>query len=181
MSKFITEKNVYLRPFIDEDVDLLFEGLNDETVRETLFTFRPKTKHELLEEYRKDSSNQNTVLFTICELSSGKAVGITAFYRVDYVSRAAVFFIAIYDTSKWNSGYGTQATRLMIKYAFDVLNLNRIQLHVALENTKAVEIYKKCGFVVEGTLRQAMYHHNRYVDFYVMGILRNEYYSNKNS
>lgn len=179
MSKFITGEKIYLRPFVDEDVDLLFEGLNDSSVRETLFTFRPKTKHELLEEYRKDSSNPNTILFTICELQSEKAVGITAFYRVDYVSRAAVFFLSIYNPAKWSSGYGTEATKIMIDYAFDILNLNRIQLHVSMENPRAIEIYKKCGFVVEGTLRQAMYHNNRYVDFYVMGILREEYYSSK--
>ncbi len=176
MSKFITGKKIYLRPFAEEDVDLLFDGLNDSTVRETLFTFRPKTKHELLDEYKKESSNPNTILFTICELQSNKAVGITAFYRVDYVSRAAVFFLSIYDTTKWNSGFGTEATELMVSYGFEILNLNRIQLHVSVENPKATEIYKRCGYQIEGTLRQAMYHNNRYVDFYVMGILRTDFY-----
>lgn len=64
----------------------------------------------------------------------------------------------------------------MVKYAFDILNLNRLHLHVCAENDKAVKAYQKAGYTIEGTLRQAMYHHNRYIDFFVMGMLREEYY-----
>ncbi len=67
----------------------------------------------------------------------------------------------------------------MIQYGFDILNLNRIQLHVCCDNVFAVKAYEKAGYKIEGTLRQAMYHHNKYCDFYVMGILRSEYYSTK--
>ncbi|NOX64654.1 MAG: GNAT family N-acetyltransferase, partial [Chlorobi bacterium] len=66
-----------------------------------------------------------------------------------------------------------------LKYSFDILNLNRIQLHVAVNNPAGIKIYKRSGFVIEGTLREAMYHNNEYVDFYVMGILRKDYYKNK--
>ena len=35
--------------------------------------------------------------------------------------------------------------------------------------------YKKCGFIVEGTLREAMFHQGKYSDFYVMGILKRDF------
>ena len=176
MTGFLEGASIYLRPWRDEDLDLLFKGLNDPRVRETLFTYRPKSKFELMEEIKKDLSSDKNILLTVCETGSNQAVGMTAFYRIDHVSRAAIFFLSIYDSAKWHLGYGSEATRLMVDYAFNLLNLNRIQLHVASENPKAISIYEKCGFVKEGTLREAMYHNDRYVDFFVMSILRSEFY-----
>ena len=87
----------------------------------------------------------------------------------------AVFYIAIAEKENWSKGFGKEATRLMVDYAFKTLNFNRIQLHVSVENERAVNAYKNAGFVIEGTLRQAMYHKSKYVDFYVMGILKEDW------
>jgi RimJ/RimL family protein N-acetyltransferase len=86
----------------------------------------------------------------------------------------AIFYIGIADKTNWSKGYGSEATELMVHYAFSTLNLNRIQLHVAKENKPAVKVYQKAGFKIEGTLREAMYHKGQYCDFYVMGILRSD-------
>ena len=67
----------------------------------------------------------------------------------------------------------------MVEYGFNVLNLNRIQLHVAAHNSRGIKAYEKVGFRREGLLRQAMYQNDRYFDFYVMAILRNEFYGKK--
>jgi RimJ/RimL family protein N-acetyltransferase len=178
MEFFLNGSSIYLRPWLENDIDIWFKGVNDPDVRETLFTFRPKSKEELMDEINKDLSNDKSILFTICESKSNQQVGTTAFYRIDFVSRAAIFFLSVYDKTKWGLGFGTEATRLMVDYAFNILNLNRIQLHVSTENPNAIAIYKKNGFMIEGTLRQAMYHNNKYVDFYVMSILRDDFYKN---
>jgi len=175
--KFLEGKKVYLRPYMEEDNQLVFFGKNNEQVRETLFLFSPLSMEQIKNELTQWSNSKETILFTICKKPDDIPVGQTAFIRIDYVSRAAVFYMAIYDSGFWSKGFGGEATKLMLKYAFDILNLNRIQLHVSSENVNATEIYKKAGFKTEGTLRQAMYHYNRYVDFYVMGILREEYYA----
>jgi RimJ/RimL family protein N-acetyltransferase len=85
-------------------------------------------------------------------------------------------YIAIYNPEFWSKGYGKEATKLVLKYSFDILNLNRIQLHVANNNKNGIKAYEKAGFVTEGILREAMYHNNKYVDFYVMSILRTDFY-----
>ena len=175
--KFLEGEKIYLRPLQDEDSKLVYFGKNNTDVRETLFLFAPMTLELVQAELKQWSTSKEIMLFTICSQDNNQPVGQTAFVRIDYVSRAAVFYIAIYDPEFWSKGYGGEATRLMLKYAFDILNLNRVQLHVCCENVKGVEAYKKAGYKIEGTLRQAMYHHNRYIDFYVMGILREEYYS----
>lgn len=174
--KFIDGEKIYLRPVEDGDAELFYYGKNDSSVRETLFLFKPYSRDDIKQETEKWFKSNENILFTICEKDSEKAIGITGLFRVDYVSRAAVFFIAIYDPEFWSKGYGGEATRLVIRYSFDILNLNRLQLHVSVDNEKGVKAYKKAGFTVEGTLREAMYHNDEYVDFYVMGLLRKEYY-----
>ncbi|HOT98121.1 MAG TPA: GNAT family protein [bacterium] len=173
---FLQGESIYLRPFAEEDLELVQFGKNDPRVRETLFLAMPQTLEQVRAEMAAWSTSKETVLFTICSKTEGKPVGQTAFVRIDLISRAAIFYIAIYDPGEWKKGYGGEATRMMVAYGFDQLNLNRIQLHVSCENTHAVAAYKKAGYAIEGTLRQAMYHHDRYVDFYVMGILREDYY-----
>ena len=174
--KFVKGEKVYLRPLEEGDNKLFYYGRNDPSVRETLFLFRPYTKKNIEEEVERWLKGNENILFTICENESDKAIGLTGLYRVDYVSRAAVFFISIYDPEFWSKGYGGETTKLVIKYSFDTLNLNRLQLHVSVENEKGVKAYKRAGFTIEGTLREAMYHNDEYVDFYVMGLLRKEYY-----
>lgn len=177
--KFLEGKKVYLRPYMESDSELVLFGKNNTEVRETLFLFSPMTLEQVKAEMNSWSNSKEIVLFTICLQKNNRPVGQTAFVRIDYVSRAAVFYIAIYDPAYWSKGFGSEATSLMIQYGFDILNLNRIQLHVCCDNVFAVKAYEKAGYKIEGTLRQAMYHHNKYCDFYVMGILRSEYYSTK--
>ncbi|MFC2083787.1 GNAT family N-acetyltransferase [Bacteroidota bacterium] len=177
--KFLEGKEIYLRPFKEEDLEIIHFGKNDAHVRDTLFLFKPYTVKDLRTEIEEWLSKNDTVIFTICLSENNEAIGQTALFRIDFVSRAAIYFIAIYNPKFWSKGYGSETTNLVMKYAFDILNLNRIQLHVSAENEKGVKAYKKAGFKVEGTLKQAMYHNNQYFDFYVMGFLREEYYSSK--
>lgn len=178
--KFIEGKKIYLRPFKESDLELVEFGKNNSDVRETLFLFAPVTTEQVKNEMTAWTTSKEIMLFTICREDDDEPVGQTALVRIDYVSRAAVFYLAIYDPGFWSKGYGGEATRLMLQYSFEILNLNRVQLHVCCENPNAVKAYKKAGFSIEGTLRQAMYHHDRYIDFYVMGILREEYYKPQN-
>ncbi len=179
IAKFTSGEKIYLRPILESDAELVWYGKNDPDVRETLFLFTPMTLAQVHGEQQAWTANRETVLFTICSLADNTPVGQTAFVRIDQISRAAIFYIAIYDPAYWSRGYGGEATRLMVHYGFDVLNLNRIQLHVAAENEHGVAAYERAGFRKEGVLRQAMYHHDRYVDFFVMAILREEYYQKK--
>lgn len=177
---FINGKKIFLRPVEVEDAEFLAFCLNSPDIRPTFFTNFPTNvfrQTELIRSLYKDS--REYVPFIICEKNQGEPVGITAFHRIDLISRAAIFSIIIPEKKNWDKGYGTEATQLMVEYGFDVLNLNRIQLHVCSLNTRGIKVYEKVGFVKEGLLRQAMYQNDEYYDFYVMAILRDEYYQRK--
>lgn len=177
--KFYEGEKIYLRPVEESDLELFYFGRNNPDVRETLFLFFPMTYEQVKNDIQLILNSKENLTFTIVEKESEIPIGQTSFVRIDYVSRMATFFLAIWDPAYWSKGYGSEATQLMVDYGFEILNLNRIQLHVAHENINAIKAYEKCGFKIEGTLREAMYHHNRYCDFHLMAILRSEFYEMK--
>jgi len=169
---FLEGEKVILTPMEEEDAEYIRQMENDPDVRYALFLYKPLTRESAENKVREMISSPDIFMFMIMEKESGQKIGQTGLVRIDFVSRAAVFYIAIHHKASRSKGFGTEATRLMVDYAFHTLNLNRIQLHVNSENIPAVHIYKKLGFEIEGTLRQAMYHDGKYCDFYVMGKTR---------
>jgi len=172
---FLVGEKIYLRPIEVDDAEFISMGENDEAVRDALFLAFPVSVSQIREKIEKSLNDPSQLIFMIVSKEDNVTVGQTAFFRIDYVSRAAVFYLAILDTKFWGAGFGSEATKLMVDYAFQTLNLNRIQLHVNAENTPAIKIYQRAGFKKEGVLRQAMFKNNRYFDFWVMGILREDW------
>ena len=75
----------------------------------------------------------------------------------------------------WRRGLGVDASRLLVQYGFDTVNLNRIWLEVFEDNPAARRIYEKIGFRAEGTLRQHSFREGRWWDVLVMGLLAEEW------
>lgn len=172
---FLIGEKVYLRAVEKGDAQIIALSENHPEPRQTLYFALPTSieHHQARLEEHKDDPRE--IAFTIVDKESDRAIGMTAFFRIDWVSRMAIFYIAIAEKENWSKGFGKETTRLMVTYAFETLNLNRIQLHVSTLNEPAVKAYKAAGFKVEGTLRQAMYNQKHYSDFYVMAILSEEW------
>lgn len=172
---FIKGEKIYLRAYEPGDEEMVARIENHPDPRQTLFYAFPTTHEQQREKINRLINSHTSIHFTICRNDDNEPIGQTALVRIDWVGRMAIFYIGIADKVNWNKGYGRETTALMLAYAFETLNLNRIQLHVATENEAAVHVYQKTGFAIEGTLREAMYHEGRFCDFYVMGILRREW------
>ncbi|HEX5404599.1 MAG TPA: GNAT family protein [Pseudonocardiaceae bacterium] len=78
-------------------------------------------------------------------------------------------------------GYGTDAVRVMVAYAFREMGLHRVQLEVAPFNRAGVRSYEKAGFTVEGRHREAVFHDGRWYDEVLMSILDHEWAANRPS
>jgi len=75
----------------------------------------------------------------------------------------------------WGQGYGTDAIRVLLRYAFRELGLHKIFLRVLVSNTRAIRCYEKCGFKREGLHRQELYVGGQWHDLIYMGLLASEY------
>ena len=63
--------------------------------------------------------------------------------------------VGIGEHDCWGKGYGTEATRLILDYAFTVLGLHNVMLRVFSYNERAIRSYRKVGFKEMGRRRQA--------------------------
>jgi RimJ/RimL family protein N-acetyltransferase len=172
---FLKGDRIYLRAPEPEDTPMIARLENHPDPRYTLFYAMPTSLQKQREKTEWQTRDPSTILFTICRNDTQEAIGQTSFVRIDWVGRMGTFYLGIADKPNWSKGFGTEATRLMVDYAFRTLNFNRVELKVAVENVAAYRVYEKVGFLREGTLRQAMYHEGRYCDFHMMGILRQDY------
>ncbi len=172
---FIIGEKIYLRALEDGDEKIIAITENHPDSRETLFHALPTDFDSIRDKWSKLRDDSNTIALVICSKNPDNPIGLTAFHRIDWVGRMAIFYIAIADTKNKSKGFGSETTKLIMNYAFNTLNLNRVQLHVAVENVKAIAVYKKTGFEIEGTLRQAMFGEGKFHDFYVMGLLKEDF------
>lgn len=123
-------EKIILRPIELSDIDQLL-NINDIDVRQTLLSVFPLNRVREEEWVRSlYSSERKDVVFGIVPLNQETLIGTTGLHTIDWVNRLAGFGIAITDKRFWNMGFGTEATKLILKYAFEYLNLNRVALSV---------------------------------------------------
>jgi RimJ/RimL family protein N-acetyltransferase len=165
-----------LRALEQEDLPRCVRWFNDPDVRRFLVMRYPlsMTEEEQWWASRVERAQDNDHAFAI-EAEDGTHIGNIGLHNWERENRRAMLGIAIGDKRYWGQGYGTDAIRAMLGWAFGYLNLNRVYLTVYAHNERAIRCYEKCGFQHEGTMRQAQYIDGRYVDEWTMGILRDEF------
>jgi RimJ/RimL family protein N-acetyltransferase len=175
-SVFLRTERLDLRALEPGDGPLLAACNNDPAVRLTFFTHTPTSvarEEERISRLYGPGADHLPLAIVVRE--EARAIGVTALHRLDLVSGAAVFSICITSEPHRSRGFGSEATEAMMRWAFQVLGLHRVQLHVWTENEAAVRAYRRVGFELEGTLREAMQHDGRRCDFHVMGLLAREW------
>ncbi|EJU01286.1 acyl-CoA N-acyltransferase [Dacryopinax primogenitus] len=103
-----------------------------------------------------------------------KIVGFVSLVLPEPKNRDTEFSIAL-AFAWWSLGLGTEVLTWLMRYNFDKLGMHRLTLHAFGDNERAVELYKHLGFVLEGTMREAVLHDNEWIDLVVMGILDREW------
>lgn len=113
--------------------------------------------------------------FMIRTLEDDRIIGEIGLDGVLWSHGDAWVGISIGEKEYWGRGYGTDAMRVLLHYAFTELNLHRISLSVFEYNPRAIRSYEKAGFVLEGREREAIARGGKRWDMIYMGILREEW------
>jgi RimJ/RimL family protein N-acetyltransferase len=162
-----------------EDLARFRDWLNDPEVRRHLSLAYPVgLAHEeqwLDEQMRQEPAVQAYVIEAPRAPEEWAPIGVVGFQGLDWRNRSVEIGLFIGDKSLWDGGYGTDATRTLVRFAFRELNLNRVLLRVYEDNTRAIRCYEKVGFKEEGRLRQDRFRDGRYLDTVLMGLLREEF------
>jgi diamine N-acetyltransferase len=146
----LTEPDIKLRPLERSDLHFVHQINNNSNIMRYWFEEPYEAYVELVQLYDRHIHDQSERRFII-ENKEGQLVGLVELVEINYIHRRAEFQIII--APSWQGKkYAERATRLAIDYAFGVLNLYKLYLFVDKENEKAIHIYKKCGFHIEGEL-----------------------------
>jgi len=151
--------------------------LNDWDVRRFLAPNLPhpytiQDEEDWFNHQRNDASSRH---FAILTLAEGKLIGNCGLHQIDWSNRHAIFGIVIGDKNYWGKGFGTDATRTILRYAFEEANFHRVALEVFDFNPRGMRVYERCGFKLEGTRRQALFREGAWHDEHIMAILRDEW------
>jgi diamine N-acetyltransferase len=139
--------------------------------------FRPTTLEQESAAFDAVTKDPTYALFTVYDRATRRAMGMTYLSDIERRNRTAEFGIVIGEADCRGRGYGTEATRLTLDYAFTVLGLNSVELWVADYNLPGRRCYAKVGFQEAGRWRQARWFNGRFRDEILMVILAEEFAS----
>ncbi|MDY0151301.1 MAG: GNAT family protein [Candidatus Cloacimonas sp.] len=173
--KLVGEK-CYLSPISIEDVEKYTEWVNDMEIGQFML-FSATVLDQDKERKSLQHMMEHSTVFAIIEKDTNKVIGNCGLHNLSDVHRHATFGIFIGEKTFWNQGIGTEATALMLDFAFNILNLNNISLEVCAYNKRATRSYEKVGFKYLGTRRKYMFMAGEYHDMLVYDILAEDFVS----
>lgn len=169
---------VKLRAYRKEDLERVVDLINDPEVKKLLTPGIP-FPYTMEDEYKwYDSITANTsgvYSFAIETLEEKRYIGGCGVNHVDWKNGTVTIGIFIGDKDYWGKGYGTDAMQVLIGFIFDEMNIRKIKLNVFSFNERAIKSYEKCGFKVEGTLKDEIFREGGYHDEYIMALFRRDY------
>ncbi|RPI31725.1 MAG: N-acetyltransferase [Chloroflexota bacterium] len=126
----------------------------------------------------EDKDPYSEYFFTIHTIEDDRMIGFIGLDGIRWNHGDCWVGIGLGERDYWGKGYGTDAMRIILRYAFSELNLHRVSLNVFGYNPRAIHSYEKAGFKHEGSIRQFLFREGRRWDLVHMGILKEEWEQN---
>ena len=160
--------NISIRDFEADDINKKVEIINDELNNKFLHYNLPLEYENTLKWYNnKDNSNR----LDCSILYDNQVCGFIGLLSIDKKNNKAEYYICV-DHNFSGKNIGTDATKLLLEYAFNELKLERIYLFTEENNSKAQHLFEKVGFKQEGLLYNDLIYNNRKINRYVYAIVK---------
>lgn len=172
------ENRVFLRAFEFSDLEKLNELRNDEES----FLYTGGNKFFISKEYDKKwiedkiFNNKHQIYLAICLIETKEIIGYLGINEIDFRNSKAQWAGINIDKTKSGKGYATEAAKMMLKFSFEELGLNRFYGYWLDTNVPSIKMAEKLGFIKEGLIRGFVFKKNCFQNAYLMSILKEEYY-----
>ena len=166
-----------LRPFMEADTDAIFAVLGNPRVMRYWDSpaWKERAQAELFVANGKRMEQEGTgARFAIERAADGALLGQCGLFRWNPVFRSAAVGYCL-DEAGWGRGFATEAVDGMLRWAFEALDLNRVQAEVDTRNAPSGRVLEKLGFVREGTLREDCIVDGEVSDSWIYGLLRRQW------
>lgn len=175
----ILGNKIMLREFKKEDLGYIRKWVNNPEITDNLsdiflYPHTLNSTESFLDSILNDKL-YNEKVFAIADKVTEEYIGQINLLNIDWKNRIAEIGIVIGSTENQGKGYGYESIKIIQDFAFNMMNLNKLELVVRESNVKAYALYLKCGFIEEGRIRQKIYTKGKYIDIIHMGILKSEY------
>lgn len=169
-------KIVVLRAMELEDCELVRGMLNDPEIENLVTGWGfPVSRYAQNQWFQNHYNDPNNWRFVIETVENG-AIGIATLTDIDWKNRSAFHGMKLASKEIRSKGIGTDTVMAIMRYAFDELQLNRLDGSWFSDNIASINMYKKCGWMEEGVRRQYFYKRGSWHDLVLSGILAEEYY-----
>ena len=169
---------VALGPARRDLIPVYLRWVNDVgTTRTLAIQPRPLTLEQEIAWYDSTATDESRHFFTIYERATGRPIGNCELAAIDVLNRRGEVGIMIGESQMRGRGYGTEAMRLLLDFAFTALGLHSVMLSVYAYNPAAYRSYQKAGFRELGRRREAHWYNGRFWDEIFMDILASEFES----
>lgn len=179
--KIETDRLVLRRFAYSDDEAMLKHWISDEKIQslysEPTYTTKREVK-QLLDNYISSYENREYYRWAIIDKETEDCIGQIAYFLVDSKNHFAEIEYCIGSEFQCR-GFATEATKAVIEYGFEKMNLHKVQICTKTINKPSQRVIEKCGFVYEGTLRDYFFMDNQYVGRLYYSILRCEYEKRK--
>ncbi|MFC4455341.1 GNAT family protein [Deinococcus sonorensis] len=167
----LSTARLQLVPLSTEHLDQVMAGLHHREFMRLTGTHGTFTRDAVDRFLDRVTRADDRADWAILRASDGTYLGEVVLNDLDQHNRSMSFRIALNHPAMVGQGYGTEATRAVVEYGFDVVGLHRISLGVYAFNPRARRVYEKCGFVHEGVERDALNWEGEWVDLHRMSML----------
>lgn len=168
-------RKVILRAIEKEDCELIRSMFNDPEMESKVIGWAFPVSKYAQEKWLENHYNDRDYRFVI-EDEEKDVVGIATLTDIDWKNRKAFHGMKIANTNKRHKGIGTDTVMAIMRYAFDELQLNRLDGRWFEDNEASKNMYMKCGWKEEGIRRNYIYKGGRYKNVVETGVLAEDYY-----
>lgn len=176
----ISAENIVLRSLEEKDAPFMLEWMHDPNIQKAFMKNMMDTTIEDVKtfiekaQFTKKLITGTSLHYAIVDKDDNQYLGTISLKDIDLNNGTAEYAIAMRKSAQ-GKGVAYKATKLILRKAFQELELRRVFLSVHADNAAAIKLYEKSGFKYEGEFRNHFFIDGKFVGWRWYGMLREEY------
>jgi RimJ/RimL family protein N-acetyltransferase len=166
----LTGNVVFLRKLEFDDLDRTWQWLHHPDVYRKIGVQVPFSKTEQQQWFRQMEMAKDKLVFAVCLRETTEHIGNVSLDTIDWRHRNARLSVFLGGNETRGKGYGSDAIRTLVAYAFEFLNLHKVWCKTDADDQRLLRLYERIGFRSEGLLLEHEYRGGMYIDKRVFAI-----------